>query len=238
MPTFDRSRWVPVLGGLLAGTTLLGVTLATPSCSSEEVDCAFDDAQVTGRAVNPEGAAYPPGPYGVTPRLGSAPGQVLPNFTFRGFVDGNLDNGIHTVSMADLHDPEGRRNKVLHLMEAAMWCPVCSGQTSEMAVMEPILRSEGLVVVQAVLDGPSRGVGPDRCDLASWVETRELRFTVVFDVGARRVGPIAELEAVPWNALIDTRTMEVLDVMEGAPNDYEAYVRSALDWVEANPASR
>lgn len=214
---------------------MLGLAALTPSCSSEEKDCAFEDTLVTGRTSNPDEVAYPAGPYGLTPRRGATPGDILPNFTFRGFVDGNVDAGIRTVSMADLYDPEGKRNRVLHLMEAAMWCPVCSGQTGKMAVVEPIVRDEGLVVVQAILDGPSRSTAPNRCDLESWIDTRNLHFTVVFDVAAQRVGPIAKLKAVPWNALIDTRTMEVLDVMEGAPTDYEAYVRSALDWVETNP---
>jgi len=152
-------------------------------------------------------------------------------------VDGDVNSGIKLVSMADLYDPDGKRNKILHLMEAAMWCPICSGQTTDMKPAIPALRADGVVVVQAIIDGPTRGADPDRCDLESWVESRDLPFTVVFDAGAKRVGPVAQLRAVPWNALIDTRTMEVLDVMEGRPDDYEAYIRWGLDWVAANPPS-
>ena len=108
-------------------------------------------------------------------------------------------------------------------------------QTEAMVAAQPALRAEGAVVVQALIMGPDPDVPPDRCDLVDWIEQGDTNFTVVLDVEARRISSVTVISAVPWNALVDTRTMEVLQAGEGVPQDYASYVRSALDWVAANP---
>ena len=218
-----------VVGGLL-GTALLAAAL--PSCKT---DCSFDDVDVAGRSTNPDGLPYPTDRLGSTPRHGTTPGDHFPNLTFQGYVDSNRAAGLQTVSLADVYDPNATRHRVLHLMAAVMWCPHCQHETDLMASLVPTLRAEGAAFIQVVLNGPSRGKGPDLCDMDSWIDDHATSFTVVFDVSARRLGSVADVSAVPWNALIDTRTMEVLDVTVGAPADFAAYVRSALNAVAPPP---
>ncbi|MBW2456052.1 MAG: redoxin domain-containing protein [Deltaproteobacteria bacterium] len=198
-------------------------------------DCEFNDVDVAGHAANPDGVPYPAGPFGAQPRQGATPGDILPNFVFRGYRNGDTSGDPVTVSLADLYDPTGQRQLVVHLMAAAMWCPVCHDQTEAMVKAHSTLRGEGAAILQAIIMGPDRNVSPDRCDLVDWMDERSVPFTVVLDVDARRIATVAPLTAVPWNALIDARTMEVLQAGEGAPVDYTAYVRSALEWVAANP---
>ncbi len=214
---------------------ILLVGLAAFVLAGCEEDCDFNDVDVAGNDHNPEGVPYPTGQLGARPRQGSIPGDTIPNFMFRGYVDGDTSGGLRTVSLADYFDPSGERNLVLHLMAAAMWCPVCTGQTEAMVAAQAALRAEGAVVVQAIIMGPDPDVPPDRCDLVDWIEQEDTNFTVVLDVEARRIASVTVINAVPWNALVDTRTMEVLQAGEGAPQDYAGYVRSALDWVAANP---
>jgi hypothetical protein len=215
--------------------TVLVVALAAFGLAGCEEDCDFDDGDVAGHANNPDGLPYPTGQFGAQPRQGSIPGDTIPNFVFRGYVDGDTSGDLKTVSLADFYDPSGERNVVLHLMAAAMWCPVCADETDAMVAALPALRAEGAVVVQAVIMGPDQDVPADRCDLVNWIEDHDANFTVVLDVNARRIATVAAITAVPWNGLVDTRTMEVLQADLGAPQDYAAYVRSALDWVAANP---
>lgn len=207
---------------------------AGPGCSDES--CAFEDTDVAGRSANPEGLPYPPGPYGATPRQGSTPGDVFPNFSFRGQRDSVVDeDGLETISLADYHDPEQRRYRVLHLSAVAMWCPYCARETAELARVATALRAEGAALLQVAIDGPSQGEGPDRCDLADWVAEHDTSFTVVLDVGARRLGTVTSLASVPYNAIIDTRTMEVLEAGTGAPDDIAAVVRYWMSWVDDHP---
>lgn len=216
---------------MLAGLAVLtAATLA--GCDS---DCAFDDVDVPGRDRNPDGVPYPTDRLGTTPRNGATPGDHFPNLTFQGYPDSNRAAGLQTISLADYHDPDATRHRLLHLMAAALWCPHCQHETDLMAAFVPTLTAEGAVFVQAAIYGPSRGEAPDLCNVDSWITSHGTNFTVVFDVDARRLGSVVEISGVPWNTLIDTRTMEVLDVTIGTPADFEAYIRSALDAVGTPP---
>jgi hypothetical protein len=188
----------------------------------------LDDVDVPGRDRNPDGIAYPTDRLGSTPRQGPTPGDHFPNLTFRGYPGSNRAAGLQTVSLADYYDPDAARHRVLHLMAAALWCPHCQHETDLMAAAAPTLTAEGAVFVQAAIDGASRDEPPDLCSVESWMTDHGTNFTVVFDVDARRIGAVAEISGVPWNALIDTRTMEVLDVTVGTPQDFAAYVRAGL----------
>jgi hypothetical protein len=195
------------------------------SCSDDDSRCDFEDFDVAGRDRNPEEISYPAG------EMGASLGNVFPNFSFRGFR-GSGSSDIETVSIADFYDPDRKRHKLLNVMVAAMWCPVTKGQTALMASDVPLLRPEGLEVVQAIMDGPRKATAPDRCDVEDWIERWELTFPVVFDVFAKRVGTVLTIEGVPWNALIDTRTMQVISAFFGAPTNYESYIRSGFAKLE------
>jgi hypothetical protein len=216
-----------------AGALLLMLVGSPLSGCSD--DCAFDDGDVAGRAENPDGVAYPTDDWGFGARDGNTPGQRLPNFTFQGYRDSVRTGGIQPVSMADFYDPTGARQRVLLVMVGVMWCPHCAAETAEMAALAPTLRAEGAEMVQVLIEGPDPGEGPDRCNLDDWVADKETTFTVVLDVGARRIAPYAAIDGVPWNAIVDARTMEVLDAATGAPVDLAASVRGALEWVDAHP---
>lgn len=209
---------------LLSGSLGLVASQAM-SCSDEDSRCDFDDVDVTGRDRNPEDVPYPAG------TMGASLGNTFPNFSFRGFR-GSGSADIEVVSLADFYDPDRKHHKLLHVMVAAMWCPVCTGQTALMAGEVPSLRPEGLEVIQAIMDGPRQATAPDRCDVEDWMARWELTFPVVFDVFAKRIGTVLTIEGIPWNALIDTRTMQVVSSFFGAPTDYEGYVRTGFAKLE------
>lgn len=220
----------PPLGQLVLAAALV---LGLGGC--DDSDCAFDDVDVAGRDVNPEGVPYPAGPYGGTARQGSIPGDVFPNFTFQGYPNSSRGEGLQPISLADFHDPDARRHSVLHLAAVAMWCPYCQAETQEMVQAVPALRAEGAEFIQVIIDGPSQGEPPDRCLLDEWVSEFDTNFSVVLDVDARRLGTIATIRSVPYNVVLDTRTMEVLYAGAGVPSDYTAFVRTYLAWVEGHP---
>jgi hypothetical protein len=210
-----------------AGATLLVALGAGGGGCSD--DCALDDSDVAGRSANPDGVAYPTDSWGLTP------GARLPNFTFQGYRDSARDRGLEAVSMADFYDPTGSRLRVLLLVVGVMWCPHCQAETTELGAVAPTLRAEGAEIVQVLVEGEGHGEGPDRCELDDWVEEMATTFTVLVDVGARRIERYAAIDGVPWNALIDARTMEVIDAGAGQPADVAESVRAALAWVDAHP---
>jgi hypothetical protein len=63
-----------------------------------------------------------------------------------------------------------------------------------------------------------------------------MTYTLAIDVRSRRMAGIG-VSTVPWDILVDTRTMEILDSSAGAPADVERYVREGLEWVATHPPS-
>ncbi|MBW2523478.1 MAG: redoxin domain-containing protein [Deltaproteobacteria bacterium] len=216
-------------------TVALAALLALAAATGCEGDCSFADDVVAGHGANPEGVPYPDGPYGAVARSDATPGDVFPNLGFPGYPAGAADGEMATISLADYFDPQMRRFKVLHLTAVAMWCPYCAREASQLAEVAPALGAEGAAFVQVIIDGPDRGESPDRCDLDDWIDEYDLRFAVALDAQARRLGSVAALQGVPYNAIIDTRTMEVLDTGTGAPDDVAAAVRHWIEWVDTHP---
>ena len=84
------------------------------------------------------------------------------------------------------------------------------------------------------MEGPDGDRPLSLVDVDDWLADMHTNFTVLIDVEGRRLGSVASLEGVPWNALIDTRTMEILDVTVGEVTDLSAYIDSGLTWVASN----
>lgn len=205
-------------------------------CSEETIEPPFADVDVEGRSANPDGLAYPTDDLGGRPREGDKPGARIPNFSFQGYPDGDRARGLQVVSLADYYDPTQKRNKVLHLTAAVAWCPHCQAQTATMVAAEPSVHLKGVEIVQTLMEGPHPGASPSLGDLDQWVAERAANLTVVFDSEGRRLSTVANLSGVPWNAAIDTRSMEVLEVMTGSPEDYAAWIGKHVQWVGSNPA--
>lgn len=224
-------------GALLAiGATLtLAPGLAPGIQSGCAGDCALADGDVEGSSTSPYGTAYPTGDFGFRARQGTVAGQLVPNLAFHGYPGSGAAAGLQTVSIADFYDPEARNHRVLLLSVVVMWCSHCVAETEELAAAAAVLRSEGAEILQVAIEGPDTGVAPDRCDLEAWKEQNATTFTVAVDGLARRLSAYTAITTIPYNALVDARTMEVLDVTEGQITDVAAYVRAGLDWVDSHP---
>lgn len=197
----------------------------------------FVDNPVVARESNAEGVAYPTDHLGGNPRAGSRRGDRIPNFAFQGYPDSNRAAGIRTISLADYYDPGQKRGKVLHLMEAAYWCSICDSQTREMAAAKEAVTADGVVIVQAIMNGARPNVGPTLLEVDKWMDRFPTWFTVVIDDRAKRVGSISEVDGVPWNALVDLRTMEILFAGVGRPVSYPSFAKAGVEWVDGHPPS-
>jgi hypothetical protein len=224
-----RPPWMLPLGLLSA---------AMPSaCSSDHEDEPFNDVAVTGATNNPDGQAYPTEHLGGQPRAGSYRGARIPNFSFQAYPDSNIAGGLKTISLADYYDPGQKRAKVLHLMVAAVWCPICDGMTREMLPLKTELANRDVVIVQVLMDGKRYGIAPSLNDVASWINRFPTWYTVGIDAHAQRIGTIAQLDGLPWNAFVDLRTMEILLVVPGRPISYEQTIDQLVEWVNTHPPS-
>lgn len=211
------------------------VVLVLASCANDgPPDLA--DPDVPGRDANPDGVPYPTDSVGGLERSPTRPGQRIPNFTFQAYVDGDRSKGLQTVSLADFYDPQQKRHKVLDIQISQTWCSICSVETDATVQVRDQLRAEGAVFLQVMTSGNDASKGPSQEDVDGWVDRHRMTYTLAVDVRGRRMSSVG-VSTVPWDILVDTRTMEILDSSAGAPADIMKYVRDGLQWVAKHPPS-
>lgn len=214
---------------------LFSLCLVAVGCASHGSD-DFADPDVAAAATNPDGAPYPTDAIGASARAGGRRGERLPNLSFQGYRDGNRAAGLQTISIADYYDPAQTRHKLLHLQVAATWCVICSSESDATVKVKEPLGKEGAVFLQIVVNGNTSAKGPSLGEFDDWITRHGANYSIGMDVRARRLGGLG-IDGVPWNLLIDTRTMEILHSSAGAPDDLVAYVKLGLDWVRTHPGS-
>lgn len=208
-----------------------------PACASPNDETPFLDPDLPVVATNPDGDIYPVDRLGGRRRVGTKPGDRMPNLTFRGYRKGRA-GGLETISLAEFFDPTQRHHKVLHLQIAATWCAICSSELeATVSIAEP-LAERGVLFMEVIVSGRSPGAGPTLAEVDAWIDHHRTSFPTGIDVAARRLGAVGvNGAAMPHDILIDTRTMEILDSSVGAPVDVGKYALEALRFVEENPPS-
>ena len=222
---------------LLCGAAVL---LLVAACSSTNDD--FDDPDVPGRTANPEGVAYPTDHLGGAPRTGSGktliPGDRIPNFTFQGYPDADRSKGLQTISLADYFDPQRLHHKLLHLEVAAVWCEICSSYADATVIAKVPLGAEGVEYLEVIVGGTSSATGPSLSDVDDWITRHNSNFSTAIDEHGHRLQSIGvPPQTMPWDIMIDTRTMEILESSSGAPVDIVAFDRSYITLVDQSGPS-
>jgi hypothetical protein len=202
------------------GSSASNTTPPCNPCGGSSSGVGGGSPQMATRDANPDGVMYPqpPGGYGHTVRLGSQAGSVIQNFQFRGYPNGDPSGGLKNVALADFFDPCNKRYKVLHISVAAVWCVPCNQETADMVAGGGAFEKQGVVFVQALDEGTSVGTGAAPSNLDYWIARYHPNFTEVLDPEVANFGVFIEAAAVPWNADVDVRTMELLDANVGYSN--------------------
>jgi hypothetical protein len=208
--------------------------------------------QLQGHDTNPYGVAYPTANLGTSARKGTVAGNVIANYKFLGYPNAdpsqttNVGQGLQTVALADYFDPQVKTYKLLHLGVAAVWCVPCNDETNALAgALTQQLAQSGVVFVQALDDGPTLGIGATPTNLNAWISgvgravkpAPPINFTDVLDPGNANLGAFFPAAAIPWNAYIDPRTMEILYADVGYSGDPQGDAQTWLDWISKNPPS-
>jgi hypothetical protein len=221
------------------------VVAATAACSSNQAaagtPCEPAGPDATSGAMdslNPDGIVYPSPAAGCgrTARSGTTPGSIIANYKFLGYPDGDESKGLQTIALADYYDPCGRRSKLLHLSVAGVWCVPCNDETAAIVAAKADLASKGVVVIQALSDGPTEGVAATPSDLDFWVAKYMSNFTEMLDPGLMNLGGFFPASALPWNCDIDPRTMEILDDSTGWAGDVDTEIQPGLNALPADPS--
>jgi len=210
--TFDRSD---LLDGGDGGATEGDGGAAAPSDAAAPEDGAAPDAD----------AAYS-GPYPVGP-YGTAVGSTVADHTFLGWARHDAAQ-TSVLALHDVYDPTGLRARLLVLIVTGGWC---GGPCSQLPF--DAVRWSGDAGRSDVVTATVMVRGADPAVPARDAETRTLATQVgaPFFVGrdpAAELATYVDLDVMPALLFVDTRTMKLVRVTVGVPQDLGAEIRAAL----------
>lgn len=215
-------------------SVLFGLLFALAGCE-ENLAPPFPEGQ--GQAPDP-GSPYPAGPYGV------AVGQVIPNFEFLGYANpNNSTDEERAIELADFWNPTGEdvfpeesifgagelKPTVLMVVVSAVWCGPCQYESQEILPEDHAKYApRGAQFLLQLADGPSAGSPAELSHLKSWTTKYETNFPAAVDP-KYQLGSLFPSSAFPANILIDTRTMEIIVVVTGIPEEGSAFFQQLED---------
>jgi hypothetical protein len=159
-----------------------------------------------------ENAGYPSGPYG------TEPGSVMENVCLKGWLEpdrvARVEATLTPAALGSFHDPDGRRNiRLLLINTAALWCSACRVEHETLPKHAAALRNQGLVVITALFQGVDGKPATFR-DLKVWVEAYDTNFPILLDPEYSFQG-YASASTAPLNLVVDPRTMRILQKYVG-----------------------
>lgn len=218
----------------IARVFTLPLVVALAACSSSQ-DAGLEGTGQTGAAsapdTNPDGVPYPTDNIGTKPRLGGTPGNRIQNFKFMGYPNGNPAEGLQPVSLAQYFDPSGTKYKLIHIQASGLWCGPCRQEASTVTPMAQTLADKKVVWLMSIAEGGTPGIASNKSDLDKWVAQFKAPYTQFLDPGNANLGPFYDATAIPWNANINAKTMEILSSGTGALATEEMILKDVDKWL-------
>jgi hypothetical protein len=188
----------------------------------------------TGGTGGSSGQPYPPPPYGYDV------GSIIENYGFVGYpAPMTAPDTLGTVQLGDFYNPTGQATfpagspygagapmpERLLIQVSAVW----SGPDNFEAdmIIPSVLATYGpcLQVLTVLIDGPTPGQAASTQNAYNWAQSYAAAYPVCIDP-AFQLAPILVADAFPGNILIDTLTMEIVDVVAGVPDPASPFFQS------------
>jgi len=210
---------------------LAPLTLALFACStSTSAPGGTETEQPTDRGIegtgetnaasapdtNPDGVPYPTDNLGTKARSGSTPGNRMMNYKFLGYPNADMSQGLQPISLANFFDPSAKKYKMIHIQASGTWCGYCKQETKTVKPIAQAIADRKVLWIISLAEGKTMGTPATSNDLDQWMAEFKTPFTHVLDSGNKNLGPFYDSAALPWNANIDARTMEILSAGVGA----------------------
>ncbi len=172
----------------------------------------------TGGAVDPGNSnekSYPAGPYGLNV------GDTIRNLKFEGLKAPKASNydtkTTDTIALSDYYNPTGDASKTLALVltGAARWCGPCQDEASKSMGFWKYWNPKGVEFISAVVQDEDYQASTF-VDLTAWASKYKLEYPVTIDPDSANLGAYFGQDAVPFNMVVDTRTMKIAYKIAGS----------------------
>jgi hypothetical protein len=223
--------FVPALIALAACSSSTPATTGTGSGQDKGLGGTGDTTAATAPDQNPDGVPYPTDNIGTNPRSGTRAGNKLENYKFLGYPDGDISKGLQPISMAQLFDPTGAHYKLIHIQASGSWCVYCQEETKTIATMKQMLADRKVAWIISLAEGPTPGSPATTKDLDKWVSQFKAPYTHLLDPSNKNFGPFYDAAALPWNANVNAKTMEILSSGVGATTAEADILKDIDTWI-------
>jgi len=221
--------------GLLAPLFVVALSATACSSSSPAQDPGLSgDGQGSAASApdaNPQGVAYPTDHIGTNPRNGSRAGDRIANYKFLGYPDGDSTKPLQPVSLANYFDPTGTNYKLIHIQASGSWCIHCQNEIKAAAPLAAQLKDLKIVWIVSLAEGGTPGKPSTHDDLNNWVQRFNAPYPQVLDPGNANLGPFYDAAALPWNANISAKTMEILSADVGGIETSDGILKDLQDYL-------
>ena len=186
---------------------------------------------------------YPAGPYNVQP------GDVIANFAFTGFPNPKTGSATLTpIALADFYNPHAddasympadpsvddrlfpkdspygagtKKPRALAINIGAIWCGPCNYEAkTELPLRYTKYKPIGGEFLFQLADGATQGTAATQKDLTNWTKKYKVDYPSTIDAD-KQLAALFDANAYPANMIIDLRTMRIVAVVAGVPD--EAY---------------
>lgn len=161
--------------------------------------------------------AYPSAPYGH--RMDT----VAPDTSFRGWRNpaetGFEADQAETIRFSDFYDADGSKGiKLIYVISSAEWCPPCRQEYAHFKKngVAAAYRQKGVAFLGTIFQDSARP-SPQPADYATgkrWGEQYEVGFPFAIDP-ALKAGDFADTGSIPFNFILDARTMKMVETITG-----------------------
>lgn len=161
-------------------------------------------------------------------------GIVKPGLKWEGFPE--MSDTASTVLMEDYYDCDGSKgiNAVL-VLTSATWCGACQEEATELKGTGATFakwEEMGIKVITLMIEDVNQGQAATVTTAEKWKKQFKLLNAVVADPKFSFAPPTGGSIGLPYQVLIDPRTMTIVDVQEG----YSGQYTSTLDLATKNQA--
>lgn len=199
---------------------IAAATVLASGCGSNKQDGGLSgpgaDVADSAPDTNPDGVPYPTTNIGIVARGASGKGSTIQNFKFLGYPNGDPSQGLQPISLAQFYDPSGTKYRIIHIQASGTWCSACRAETEVVVPMKDEIAAKKVVWLVSIAEGPTQGLPSKQGDMENWIQQFKSPFTHWIDPGNAKLGAFYDAAALPWNANIDARTMEILSAGVGA----------------------
>jgi hypothetical protein len=207
--------------------------------------CNQDPAADNGKGIDepaPCPACVSAAPYPTSSGL-VVEGSIIPNFTFEGFIDPQVeDSTLETIHLSDFYNPHAdstsyepqdsatddrlfppgspygagtKKPRALLIDIASVWCGPCNQEAkSVLNGLYAKYKPCGGEFLFQLAEGTAPGTPVTTQLLQAWVTQYHVAYPAISDPG-KQLLPLYGADSFPDSAIVDTRTMEIIDVVSG-----------------------